>query len=48
MSDCCGHCGDSCSDDHRAPHTWPQTLHTDETGVFWRIGCCPYCRLERR
>lgn len=42
----CAHCGDSCGDDHRAPHTLPQTLHTDERGAWWRPGCCPACNLS--
>ncbi len=41
----CAHCGDSCGDDHRAPHTLPQTLHTDEAGAWWRPGCCPACNM---
>lgn len=43
----CVHCGDNCGDDHRARNGWPQTLHTDEAGTFWRPWCCPYCRVAR-
>ncbi len=43
----CHHCGGNCADDHRAPHTWPQTWHYDEDRIVgWATGCCPFCRLE--
>lgn len=43
--DHCRHCGDNCGDDSRTDQAFPQTLHTDEVGVFWRPGCCPYRHL---
>ena len=44
-TDHCQHCDDSCGDDRRGHDMPPQVTHTDETGVWWRVGCCPFCRL---
>ena len=45
----CPHCGSECGDDHRAPHTLPQTWHWDDDRIVaWATGACPYCRLAQQ